>query len=684
MNWKTSHGEAAFESREMDEWRSVRKALAAAKGFFAIEPERLNMRYTPWNFRKVRTNPPAQEKMHMPRKPRASRALFEALEDRTLFTIFGPMPMAAIVSHAIVGTALFVPPSNPIDTTGTTGTSTTTGAGSSGTSTTTDTGTTGTSTTTGTGTTGTSTTTDTATTGTSTTTGTGTTGTSTTTDTGTTGTTGTTTTSGTGTTGTSTTTDTGTTGTTGTSTTSTTGTTSTTTTSGTGTTGTTTTTDTGSTGSTTNTTTTTPPPPPVITLATVQTPLGLQLNVTGSTGADHITISQVNALSGTGIQILTTSFTIADTGQATQTYTGTIVGINVFGNGGDDYIAIDPSVTLNCQLHGGAGNDTLLAGSGNDSLFGAGGTDSLVAGAGNDVLVSIGDVAATLVGSTTGKTSFWANNLASQTLVNVTGTETAGGYIHKISGFLQAGANLGSTTMTIGGVVYTLYTPPIGSQTVANPAASGTYTNFYGYPLFSSTGPVQTDIRQGSVDDCYFLAALASTAKVDPNLIKQSVADLGDGTYAVQFTNGSGVKECVRITGELPTSSGRLIYDGLGSQNSIWAALMEKAFAVVRKGSNTYASIASGLPAEGYTDLGAAAINGFPSFSNGTQLLSDIATDLNAGQAVSFMAGGHVYSVTSVDSVGGVLHLYDLYGNMADFSAAQAYSSFQGGGGATI
>jgi hypothetical protein len=53
-------------------------------------------------------------------------------------------------------------------------------------------------------------------------------------------------------------------------------------------------------------------------------------------------------------------------------------GISVSGGAGNDTVTIDPSVTLNCVLNGGAGNDSLIAG--------AGALNVLIGGAGNDTL----------------------------------------------------------------------------------------------------------------------------------------------------------------------------------------------------------------------------------------------------------------------------------------------------------
>jgi uncharacterized delta-60 repeat protein len=62
------------------------------------------------------------------------------------------------------------------------------------------------------------------------------------------------------------------------------------------------------------------------------------------------------------------------------------VPITIQGGAGNDHVAIDPSVTQNCLIFGGPGNDTIIAGAGNDTLFGGPGHDRLYGQAGNDIL----------------------------------------------------------------------------------------------------------------------------------------------------------------------------------------------------------------------------------------------------------------------------------------------------------
>ena len=73
--------------------------------------------------------------------------------------------------------------------------------------------------------------------------------------------------------------------------------------------------------------------------------------------------------------------------------------IQIFGQGGNDMIALDESngALPAANLFGGDGNDTLSGGSGNDQLFGQAGNDTLLGKGGNDFLFG-GDGNDTLIG----------------------------------------------------------------------------------------------------------------------------------------------------------------------------------------------------------------------------------------------------------------------------------------------
>jgi hypothetical protein len=119
------------------------------------------------------------------------------------------------------------------------------------------------------------------------------------------------------------------------------------------------------------------------------------------------------------------------------------------------------------------------------------------------------------------------------------------------------------------------------------------YKRFSG-PLFSSAGPAMTDIIQGTDGDCWLMATLAGIARTNPQAIRQNVADFGDGTYGVRLGNNF-----YREDGDLPvTKSGTPAFANLGAGNSLWVAVVEKAFAHYRTSAATYESLSNGWASE--------------------------------------------------------------------------------------
>ena len=176
---------------------------------------------------------------------------------------------------------------------------------------------------------------------------------------------------------------------------------------------------------------------------------------------------------------------------------------------------------------------------------------------------------------------------------------------------------------------------------LVNPAlgdAGITYTSFASDPLFSSAGPSPNDIEQGDLGDCYFLSTISAIAKVDPAAIRKDIINNQDGTYTVDFTNGSGVKP-IRVSADLPTySDGQLAYAGLGAGHSIWVAVLEKAFADFRTAAKNYASLSGGWMAEVFSDLGIKSQSTYATAS-ATALGILMAKDLNAKDAATFATG---------------------------------------------
>ena len=119
--------------------------------------------------------------------------------------------------------------------------------------------------------------------------------------------------------------------------------------------------------------------------------------------------------------------------------------------------------------------------------------------------------------------------------------------------------------------------------------------SFANNPLFAKDGPSKDDIFQGGGGDCYFLSMLAALADANPDFIKNTVTNLPDGTCVVRFFQPNGGKTYVRVTAELwVDNTGAPMYARLGRQGSIWAPIIEKAFAICRRNKASYGSIVGG------------------------------------------------------------------------------------------
>ncbi|HEY0477077.1 MAG TPA: C2 family cysteine protease [Kofleriaceae bacterium] len=237
----------------------------------------------------------------------------------------------------------------------------------------------------------------------------------------------------------------------------------------------------------------------------------------------------------------------------------------LYGHGGND------------ELHGGPGRDTLNGGSGNDQLFGD---------EGQDLLISVGLGSDTLTGGAQWD-NYWIDS--SDTITDASAGELDLGYVHVISQFRGV--------VYPGGPAVAVGLDPIGED-LPDPSKydthTGTLTSFDDHPLFAAGGPSKDDIFQGSVGDCYFMSRLAAFAGADPELIRKTVAPLGDGSYAVRFQR-NGVDDYIRVDSDLwADSTGKPLYARPGQGGAIWVPIIEKAFAIGRRDQASYPSISGG------------------------------------------------------------------------------------------
>ena len=373
---------------------------------------------------------------------------------------------------------------------------------------------------------------------------------------------------------------------------------------------------------------------------------GTQLQISGGKRADHIVVAPVAG----GFQI--------SNGAWSTTVNGAFDSILVRAGRGNDVVTIDPAITIPAILFGGVGDDSLTGGAGNDKLYGQGGADMLNGGAGDDVMVNVGDSRYDRAAGGDGFDGFWTDSAASEQITDASADELAQGAVHRISSFR------GFSTMRRGVARANRVGIDLNGGNIADPGLddpSARYTNFATNPLFAADGPSADDVVQGYLGDCWYLSTLSAMARTNANSIRQAVVELGDGTYAVQFANPNGANVFVRVDADLPTAAwGGMQYADLGKQDSLWVAIMEKAYACYRDGGlASYSDLDGGWMDEAFSDLGHDSTQIWDA-TNGDDLLGRIAAELDAGKAVTLaiytpnngapVIASHAYTVVSVDT----------------------------------
>ncbi|HZK80487.1 MAG TPA: C2 family cysteine protease, partial [Humisphaera sp.] len=189
------------------------------------------------------------------------------------------------------------------------------------------------------------------------------------------------------------------------------------------------------------------------------------------------------------------------------------------------------------------------------------------------------------------------------------------------------------------------------------------YQDFSSDPLFGPNGPTADDINQGANGDCYFLATLSDIARNDPGLIEQDIQATSNGDYKVKFEN-NGTDTWVTVDPSFPVDGyGNLAYAKLGSGNSIWVPIVEKAFCYFRDPSNiSYQAIAGGWSEEAFADFGSTDATALKNTqaANGQAVVTQISQWIQEGRMVTLgtqqtpttLVDLHMYSVVQVNSDG--------------------------------
>lgn len=199
-----------------------------------------------------------------------------------------------------------------------------------------------------------------------------------------------------------------------------------------------------------------------------------------------------------------------------------------------------------------------------------------------------------------------------------------------------------------------------------DPETSRNYTAFYG-ALWSFDGvPRPTDAIQGNLADCYFIATLAAYAAADPDHIRRSIGSNGDDTYWVRMYDVMGRIVLLRIDADLPTRGDKsLVYAQITV--AMWVALLEKAYAEMRYGTNDYGDLPWGWPEDA-----AQTLSGQPATSYWVTAVGAewVVEQVSLGRPVTVITidGSHALAIIGVDDEAETVQIYDPYGSTSTWA----------------
>jgi hypothetical protein len=204
------------------------------------------------------------------------------------------------------------------------------------------------------------------------------------------------------------------------------------------------------------------------------------------------------------------------------------------------------------------------------------------------------------------------------------------------------------------------------------------------------------DVIQGSANDCYFLAGLASLAARSPAAIRNLFIDNGDGTFTVRFLR-DGRPDYVTVDRELPaTDEDTYAYANVGQslgdpRVKLWVALLEKAYAQLAESGwsrqtpqpDAYASINEGWEGDVIEQLTGQSA----AFRPTTAGFQAVVSAYNAGKLIGLdttdrtsfdLVPDHVYVVVGVNASTRVLKLYNPWGLTQQFGWSQLAGNLAG------
>lgn len=182
---------------------------------------------------------------------------------------------------------------------------------------------------------------------------------------------------------------------------------------------------------------------------------------------------------------------------------------------------------------------------------------------------------------------------------------------------------------------------------------------------YGSTDPSQ--IEQGDLGDCWFLAGLGAQVHADPSFVQDHVHDNGNGTYTVTFYRDGEPTE-VTVDSALPTNSWdqtAFTHDPGGGK---WVQIYEKAYAQYNGG---YSSIEGGYGDHALKDL------------TGEHAAKHDDDDYSAADLQGLLASGHAITAGSESHHSGFLwhHEDETFPDHHDLVTSHEYVVVSAGDG---
>ena len=192
-----------------------------------------------------------------------------------------------------------------------------------------------------------------------------------------------------------------------------------------------------------------------------------------------------------------------------------------------------------------------------------------------------------------------------------------------------------------------------------------------------------TDVNQGAVGDCYFVAAIASIVltRGGVQFIQRMIVDNGDGTFTVTFPG----HEPIRLDGDVyANASGVPLYGRLGKDSTdYWFLLLEKAYAQM---AGSWSAIAGGWSGDVFAELGLSVSSWEPGGSRESleQMLrlsesgsAAVTAAVDLSRIFSGMPAGsnHALSVVNFEpGGGGTVVLRNPWGSNGNLKVLEKYS----------